>query len=86
MVRNSGRTAAGFRSTFPPPDAGPRGTGRNGRGRTGTAQAVVRPFVHVTADNQERIGMGRDLRGAKLAACKIAGIAYIGYEPSSGTV
>jgi hypothetical protein len=75
-----GSDGGGFPSTFPPPDAGPRGTGRNGRGRTGTAEAVGRPFVHVTADNQERIGMGRDLRGAELAACKIAGLRLPRFE------
>ena len=49
---NCGGTAAGFRSTFAPPDARTRGTGQNGRGRQGTAQATDRPFVHVTGDDR----------------------------------
>jgi hypothetical protein len=52
----------GFPSTFPPPDAKPRGTGRNGRGRQVTAEAVGRLFVHVTSDNRDQVGMGRDPR------------------------
>jgi hypothetical protein len=46
----SGRMAAGFRSTFAPPDAIPRGTWRNGRGRYVPAEAVAGPFVLVTAN------------------------------------
>ncbi len=40
-----------FPSTFPPPDALPRGTGRNGRGRRMIVRAFARPFVHVTTYN-----------------------------------
>jgi hypothetical protein len=46
----------GFPSTFPPPDARPRGTGRNRQGRRATAEAVDSPFVHVTSDNWGRWG------------------------------
>jgi hypothetical protein len=51
------RTAVGFRSTFAPPDARPRGTERNSRGRQGTAGAVDQPFVHVTGDDRDRAKM-----------------------------
>src|SRR5215213_934230 len=37
------------RSTFAPPDARPRGTGRNRQGRRVTAEAVGRLSMHVTA-------------------------------------
>jgi hypothetical protein len=39
----------GFPSTFPPADARSCGTGQNGLGRRGTAEAVDLPFIHVTA-------------------------------------
>jgi hypothetical protein len=52
----------GLPSIFPPPDARPRGTGRNGRGRRGTAEAVGGLFVHVTSDDRDEVGMGRDPR------------------------
>jgi hypothetical protein len=67
-----------FRSTFAPADARPPGTGWNGRGRQGTAEAVGRPFAHVTRDNRGRVGMGRDPRGDGASVCKIAGVAYEG--------
>ena len=50
MVADSGQTAPRIPSTFPPPDARPRGTGRNRRGCQVTAEAVGIPFVHVTGD------------------------------------
>jgi hypothetical protein len=71
-VPDAGR-AAGFPSTFPPRDAKTRGTGRNRWGRRGTVGAVSAAFVLVTADRRGPMGMGGDLRGAKFAACKIAG-------------
>jgi hypothetical protein len=43
-------------SSFPPPDAWLRGSGRNWRGRRGTAEAVDRPFAHVTSDMGTRWG------------------------------
>jgi hypothetical protein len=46
-----------FPSTFPPPDARPRGTGRNGRGRRVTTEAVDRLFMHVTAVVRDQAGM-----------------------------
>jgi len=67
-------------STFPPPDAKPRGTGRNGRGRRVTAEAADRPFVHVTADERGRVGMGRDARGDGGSVCKIAGLRLPRFE------
>ncbi len=70
----------GFPSTFPPPDAKPRGTGRNGRGRRVTADAVGWPFVHVTSDDRDRVGMGRDRWGAEFAVCKIAGLRLPRFE------
>jgi hypothetical protein len=65
---------AGIPSAFPPPDARPRGTGWNGRGRRGTAGAADRPFAHVTADERARVGMGRDAWGDGGSVCKTAGI------------
>jgi hypothetical protein len=65
--------AGRFPSTFPPPDAKPRGTERNGRGRRVTAGAVGGPFVLVTADRRGRIGMGRDPPGDRPSHCEIAG-------------
>jgi len=45
-----------------------------------TAGVFGWPFAHVMADNRERIGMSRDLRGAKIAACKIAGLRLPRFE------
>src|SRR5512132_1169164 len=75
----------GFRSTFAPLDARPRGAGRNGRGRRVTTGAVDRLFMHVTRDGRGRVGMGRDPRGGGGATCKIAGIAYTGSNPVPAT-
>ena len=77
--------AAGIPSDFPPPDAGPRGTGRNGQGRRVTAEAVGRPLVQVTSDDRDQLGMERDPRGDGGATCKIAGIAYTGSNPVPAT-
>jgi hypothetical protein len=77
--------AAGIPSDFPPPDVGPHRIGRYGQGRRGTAEAVGRPFVHVTSDDRDRVGMGRDSRGDGGATCKIAGIAYTGSNPVPAT-
>jgi hypothetical protein len=82
---NSGRHQPGLPSTFPPPDARPRGTGRNGRGRRVSAGAVGRPFVHVTGAYRGQVGMGRDPRCKRRATCKIAGIAYTGSNPVPAT-
>jgi hypothetical protein len=59
-----GQMAAGIPSYFPPPDAGPRGTGRNRQGRRVTAEAAGRPFVHVTSDDRDQVGTGGDPRFA----------------------
>jgi hypothetical protein len=75
----------GFRSTFAPPDARPRGTGRNGRGRRVTAEAVDRLFMHVTTVVRDQAGRAGDPRGAGAATCKIAGIAYTGSNPVPAT-
>ena len=53
----------GFPSDFPQPDAKLRGTGRNGQGRQVTAEAVDRPFAHVTGDDRGQMGMERDPQG-----------------------
>jgi hypothetical protein len=66
-----------FPSTFPPPDARPRGTGRYGRGRLVTAGDVGGLFVLVTTNGRVLVGTGGDPRGAAGATCKIAGIAYV---------
>ena len=62
LTRRSG-TLARYRrelpSYFPPPDAWLRGSGRNWRGRRGTAEAVDWPFAHVTSD----MGPGGDRTG-----------------------
>jgi len=70
-----GRATATIPSTLPPPDAGTRGTGRNGRGRQVTVEALDGPFVHVTGGYRGQVGMGGDPRGGGGATCKIAGIA-----------
>jgi hypothetical protein len=80
-----GRRRPGFPSDFPPPNMGLRETGRNGRGRPVTAEAVDRPFVHVTSGLAGQVGMRRDWRGAGGATCKIAGIAYTGSNPVPAT-
>jgi hypothetical protein len=85
-VPNSVRRRSGFPSTFPPTDAEPRGTGRDGRGRRGTAEAVDRPFVHVTGDDPDQVGTVGDPRGDGGATCKIAGIAYTGSNPVPATL
>ena len=77
--------APGFRSTFAPPDARPRGTGRNDRGRRVAAEAIVRPFAHVKGDDRDQAGTGRYPRGDGGATCKIAGIAYTGSNPVPAT-
>jgi hypothetical protein len=76
----------GFRSTFAPPDAEPHGTGRNGQGHPGTAEAVERPFAHVMGDGRGQVGMRGDSRGDGAATCKIAGIAYTGSNPVPATL
>jgi hypothetical protein len=75
-VRNLGDGGRDFRSTFPPPDVRPRGTGRNGWGHRVTAEAILASFVLVTGDDRGRVGMGRDSRGGAAAVCKTAGFAY----------
>ena len=40
-----------------------------------TARAIGWPFAHVTADSQDRKGMGRDPWGDGCSVCKTAGIA-----------
>jgi hypothetical protein len=77
---------AGFRSTFPPPDALPGGTGRNGRGRRMTVGAFADAFVHVTTYNWGQAGITGDPRGAAPAACKIAGIAVADAGSSNATL
>jgi hypothetical protein len=74
-VPNAGRAVAGLPSTFPPPDAMPRVTGRNRRGRPVTAENVGRPLAHVTGNDRDQAGMGREPQGDGGAACKTAGIA-----------
>ncbi len=76
----------GFPSTFPPPDAWLRGTGRNGRGRRVTTEAVDRPLVHATADERGRVGLGRDEREDGGSVCKTAGFAYTGSNPVPATL
>jgi hypothetical protein len=51
------------RPGFPPPGAGPRGTRRNGQGRRVTTEALYGPFVHVTSDNRDQVGMAGNPRG-----------------------
>jgi hypothetical protein len=71
---DGGRISLGL----PSADARPRGTGRNGQGHQVAAVAVDWPFVHVTNDYRDQVGMRWDLRGAAAATCNIAGIAYTG--------
>ena len=85
-VSNYGADGGQFPSFLPPPDAGPLRIGRRGWGRRGTAEAVARPFTHVTSDNRDQMGMGRDPRGDGGATCKIAGIAYTGSNPVPATL
>jgi hypothetical protein len=87
-LRPEGHTArwrvAGIPSTFPPPDARPRGTGRNGRGRLVMAKAIAGPFAYVTADERDPVAMEGDPRGDG-GACKTAGFAYTGSNPAPAT-
>jgi hypothetical protein len=46
----------GFPSAFPPPDARPRETGRNGWGREVTAEVVLPSLVLVTGDDRRQGG------------------------------
>jgi hypothetical protein len=76
-VQATVRRWPGFRSAFPPPDARPRGTGQNGRGRRVTAEAVDRPL----RTSQMMIGStwGWDGMGAAEAMAvrpQIASIAF----------
>jgi hypothetical protein len=84
-ARSRVRTPAGLPSTFPPPDARPRGTGRNGQGRPVTARAAARPFAHVTSDDRNPLGTGGDHCGDGGAVCKTAGFAYTGSNPVPAT-
>ena len=79
------RWPPGFPSAFPPPDALPRGTGRNGRGRHVTAEAADTLFIQLTSDDRAQVGMGGDPRGAVAATCKIAGNAFTGSNPVPAT-
>ena len=45
-----------------------------------TAEAVGGSFVHVTSDYLDHMRMERDPRGDRSPTCKIAGIAYTGFE------
>ena len=80
-----GQPPAGFPSTFPPPDARPRGTARNGQGRQVTAEAADGPFAHVTSNERSQAGMRGDVRGAAGATYKTAGFAYTGSNPVPAT-
>jgi hypothetical protein len=71
-----------FPSTFPPPDALPRGTGRYRWGRRVTAGAVSRVFVLVTADGRGPVGMRGDLW---CDAVKSPAYAYPGSNPGPAT-
>jgi hypothetical protein len=51
-----------------------------------TAEAIDRPFVHVTSGLAGQVGMRRDSWGAGGATCKIAGIAYTGSNPVPATL
>src|SRR5829696_9503732 len=79
------RWRPGFPSDFPPPDARPRGMGRNRRGRQVTAEAAGMLIVHVASDDRDYVGMRRDEWGDGGATCKIAGIAYTGSNPVPAT-
>jgi hypothetical protein len=68
------RRRRGFPSDFPPPDARPHRTERNGRGRRGTAEAAASLFVHVTSDDRDRVGMGGDPRADGGATLLIASL------------
>src|SRR5829696_298318 len=79
------RWRPGFPSDFPPPDARPRGMGRNRRGRQVTAEAAGMLIVHVASDDRDYVGIRRDEWGDGGAVCKIAGIAYTGSNPVPAT-
>jgi hypothetical protein len=80
-VRSSDRTAAGISLHLRPLDARPRGTGRNGRGRLGTAEAADRMFAHVAADERDQAVMGRDSWGDGRATCKSLALPTRSAEP-----
>jgi hypothetical protein len=85
---SQGRRYGGGRipSDFPPPDARPHGTAWSGEGRPGTAEAVDRPFAHVSAIVGTKRGCKGTRRGDGAATCKIAGIAYTGSNPVPATL
>ena len=56
-AETSGRTAAGISLRFRSARRQAAWDGRDGRGRRVTADAVGRPFVHVTANDRDRVGM-----------------------------
>jgi hypothetical protein len=51
-----------------------------------TGGTVGWPFMHVTADERGRLGVGGHLRGDGGAACKTAGFAYTGSNPVPATL
>src|SRR5262245_8046087 len=63
-------SGAGFRSDFAPPDAGPRGTGRSGRGRKMTARTVGQA---VRARHERRSGPRGDERGIRTVRAEFLG-------------
>jgi hypothetical protein len=79
---DSGQLAAGISLRLP---SARRWAARNGQGHRVTAEAVGRPFLQVTGDDRDQVGMGRDPRGDGGATCKIAGIAYTGSNPVPAT-
>jgi hypothetical protein len=79
------QVSAGIPSTFPPPVARPRGTGRNWRDAEGWRKLSTDRLCTSRAIAGARWGWGRDLRGDGGATCKIAGVAYTGSNPVPAT-
>ncbi len=75
----------GFPSTFPPPDARPRGTERDDWGRPGIVEAVAALFVLVTVDNRDCEGQEVTIGEPPVGSVKSPASAYPGSNPGPAT-
>ena len=82
---SSGRAAARISLHFPSARRWAARDGTQRAGRQGTVEAVDGPFMHVTSDHWDQVGMGRDPQGDNGATVKSSANAYPGSNPGPAT-